>query len=607
MTQVSIAERGRPFAVILLSCWVWLLPVAAGAADGDLSKTEPLFRLERRPVPHDAGAELLTVFGPLATSEAAIDVPLVSVLRDTLGDDNTENNRLRYVWVLTSRRPGLLSRSVAALPFFYRRSSIGKPEDGRPSPVLDLSRTSRDVWAAIAGSLAQVLAFDPNGAVVRTVTRTYRGNVLDRRRSDLTEGLAVLSQLQDAPGARNVLSESERLEIETRLVLARQTLGGLVDPERLPEAYYRQRSRAEQTRAHNWELLRQRAEANGLYFEPLGLGPSKTHALLWVAREDLSDPPDRFDTQFLSISDPYTDPQVAGWSGFTSRHVLDSCAKELIPLALYSLEYPKVPLLLVDFRAPGTPKRRELIRRATEDVIRGVMGVSKWGNWPYLVGSSVVEFVRTRHGATNNGDARLTAYRQTRRWLALDSSLDPEIRTEIQQKLEALGLNPLDESVFEEADIARRQYAALLRYADDPNGLAARLHEDRVGELTAYAHGWKARAGFEMAQLFTFGAVRHQDASKTASDQTSLLTSLDRERRAARELRVLDSIPGSTSPTTGGPSVAHARRELDQLVAAGLQGRSSRMAERVLRQMANGDGRTTYQPSTLPAELALHP
>src|SRR5262249_53338930 len=225
-----------------------------------------------------------------------------------------ENNRLRYVWVLTSRRPGLLSRSVAALPFFYRRSGVGKPEDARPSPVLDLSGTGRDVWTAIAGSLAQVFAFDPSGAVVRTVTRTYRGNVLNRRRSDLTEGLAVLSQLQDASGAGSVLNESERLEIETRLVLARQTLGGLVDPERLPEAYYRQRSRTEQTRAHNWELLRQRAEANGLYFEPLGLGPSKTHALLWVAREDLSDPPDRFDRQFLSISDPYTDPQVVGWS-----------------------------------------------------------------------------------------------------------------------------------------------------------------------------------------------------------------------------------------------------------------------------------------------------
>src|SRR5262245_47243014 len=149
----AIASVPSPslIAIILLACCGWLLPVVAGAADRDLSTPGPLLRLERRPLAHDAGAELLTVFGPLAMSEAATDVPLVSVLRDTLGDDNTENNRLRYVWVLTSRRPGLLSRSVAALPFFYRRSGVGKPEDARPSPVLDLSGTGRDVWTAIAG------------------------------------------------------------------------------------------------------------------------------------------------------------------------------------------------------------------------------------------------------------------------------------------------------------------------------------------------------------------------------------------------------------------------------------------------------------------------
>ena len=43
-------------------------------------------------------------------------------------------------------------------------------------------------------------------------------------------------------------------------------------------------AQTEETRGHNWELLRQRAEANGLYFEPLGLTASRTHALLWVSR-----------------------------------------------------------------------------------------------------------------------------------------------------------------------------------------------------------------------------------------------------------------------------------------------------------------------------------
>ena len=90
------------------------------------------------------------------------------------------------------------------------------------------------------------------------------------------EGLAVLSQLERLPEGKSLLSEQELLEIETRLTLAGKTLGGLVSAEKLPEAYLKQRARTEETRGHNWELLRQRAEANGLYFEPLGLTASRT-------------------------------------------------------------------------------------------------------------------------------------------------------------------------------------------------------------------------------------------------------------------------------------------------------------------------------------------
>jgi len=45
------------------------------------------------------GSELLTVFGRLdgmkATGEVSPEVPLLSVVRDTLGDNNPENDRLR--------------------------------------------------------------------------------------------------------------------------------------------------------------------------------------------------------------------------------------------------------------------------------------------------------------------------------------------------------------------------------------------------------------------------------------------------------------------------------------------------------------------------------
>src|SRR5579871_4213788 len=62
------------------------------------------FRVERRSVA--TGAELLTVFAPLPGADDA-EIPLISVLRDTLGDGEPENDRLRYLWVLTSASPTL--------------------------------------------------------------------------------------------------------------------------------------------------------------------------------------------------------------------------------------------------------------------------------------------------------------------------------------------------------------------------------------------------------------------------------------------------------------------------------------------------------------------
>src|SRR5262245_3441911 len=79
-----------------------------------------ILRLERVEVP--GGAELITVHAKLAGLESDNNdnwVPLVSILRDTLGDNDAENNRLRYVWPLTYTRPTIKQRLADAIPFFY--------------------------------------------------------------------------------------------------------------------------------------------------------------------------------------------------------------------------------------------------------------------------------------------------------------------------------------------------------------------------------------------------------------------------------------------------------------------------------------------------------
>src|SRR5271165_5534625 len=119
-----------------------LIPFMALA--GLAGTTEPAFRVERHPI--GSGCEILTVFGRLPDGKVEPkfdDVPLVSVLRDTLGDENPLNDRLRYVWVLSSAPPSVLQRAASALPFYYWHANAGKNPDRRPVPVIDLGAPAR--------------------------------------------------------------------------------------------------------------------------------------------------------------------------------------------------------------------------------------------------------------------------------------------------------------------------------------------------------------------------------------------------------------------------------------------------------------------------------
>lgn len=581
--------------------WALLVfPVVAVAATPD-------FRVERQPVA--LGAELLTVFSPLPESRG--EIPLVSVLRDTLGDDNPENDRLRYIWVLTSARPTLLQHAAAFIPFFYWRPDLGKNMNRKPAPVLDMGNTSKVVWNSLAQAAVQAAAIDSNGALIRSTTRRYRANLADQRQVNLMEGLAVVSQLQETPEATMQFSEPELLEMQARLSLAGKTLGGLVNAEKLPEAYFKNREQTEERRGHNWELLRQRAEENGLYFEPLGFARSRTHALLWIAKDDLSynsarvpnQPARKFDGRFLGISDPFNDARVKNWTGYTQTRYFDASGRqvdasapdatprELIPLAMYGLEYPKVPLLLVDFRATRKPKNREMLRLAAGDAVSGVLGISKWGNWPYMTAAWTWNFVRTRHGDPNNRTARLRAYTQVRRWLALDNSIDPALRADLQRRLEILGVNPLEESVFEESKIADHQYDALLRYAADPKGLPARLERDRNAEMATHRHGAPARAGLRLARWTSLGIYSHHEMPNSAT----LEAALDRERRAAHQVRFLETVAASSSSPEVVWNIAEVRRAVNELIAMGAPASSAHVVTRIMQQTSDAETRELCQ------------
>ena len=255
-----------------------LLPTISRAQGPNLRATEEsdpatalsqILRLERIEVP--GGAELITVHAKLAGLESTENdnwVPLVSILRDTLGDNNSENNRLRYVWPLTYTRPTTKQRLAAAIPFFYTRVGNKEKLTKTPPPALDLASPESEVWDKIFWVALQNILLDPYGTPIKASTSSYRRNSSDYRRSHIIRALSVLALYQAIKG-ESAFTPAEMATIQARLMLSDKTFGGLVDDSNLQSYYVKKTTQVRDERGHNWELLRQRAEAESLYFEPL--------------------------------------------------------------------------------------------------------------------------------------------------------------------------------------------------------------------------------------------------------------------------------------------------------------------------------------------------
>lgn len=525
----------------------------------DINSSSGKFRIERTHV--QSGAELFTVFGnlhPLAEEQKdEPEVPLISLLRDTLGDQDPENDRLRYVWTFAYTRPTLIQRAAAMLPFYYNRAGNKKRADGEvPQPVADLANGDKVVWQKIFWNALQSIMFDPNGFIIRASSRSYRRNIQDYRKAHIIRALGILALYQAETGEASPFSESEMRDIQARLMLNDKSLGGFVDDIYLHRFYEKQNTQTVDVRGHNWELLRQRAEAEGLYFDPLEMSDgSATHALLWVARSDLELNKNRhFNSRFLNIASPWKDSHLRKWDRYTETWYFDSenrrvdpqtpntIAREMIPISIYGLDHPKIPILLVDFRDGLNPKKREMSRRATEDIARNVLLLSRFGDVYYFLGRAVYDFVTGRRGADINQPSRLRAYSQLKLLTSLSESIDPKLSEEINDRLEKVSLNPMENDVEAEAKLAREQYAALMKYTARPDGLAAQIERDRGQELVALSHGRVARIFFKATNILSFGLYTHRE--KVTPEHRDLLA---KERRIVYHTRFLREVANSST------------------------------------------------------------
>jgi hypothetical protein len=543
------------------------------------NSSDDIFRLERVSVA--GGAELITIHARLdgiQTPERGNWVPLVTVLRDTLGDASPENDRLRYVWPLTYTRPTIGQRLSGAVPFLYSRVGSRKSASEKaPPPVLDLAATDCDVWNKIFWTALQSLLLDPYGIPVKASTRSYRQNSSDYRKSHIIRALSVLSLYEAVAGPESAptFSQSELAEIQARLKLTDKTFGGLVSELNLQRYNERQITDLRDTRGHNWELLRQRAEAESLFFEPLQMPDgSTTHALLWVAKSDLiANQGKRYDGRFLNIASPWTDKRLLDWPGYSETRAVDSENRsvspetpgarvtELVPLALYGLDSPKIPTLLVDFRDTFNPKKRELSGRVLQDVTRNVLSVSRYGDLPYFLGRTLFDFVTGRRGMDINQPSRLRTYSQLKLLLSLNQSLNPELREQLGNRLERVSLNPMENDVDVEAKLATEQYAALLAYAKRPDGLPQKLDRDRRAEMGQLAHGGARQTLFRLANILSFGTYTHREKASP-----ELESRLDLARRFAYHTHFLREVANSSPQIDVTWDLSEVRRSLQFIV-----------------------------------------
>ncbi|MGH9694855.1 MAG: hypothetical protein ACRD5Z_11970, partial [Bryobacteraceae bacterium] len=305
--------------------------------------------------PAGESAQLLTLFcrpcGP--ATEVRRNLPLLAVLRDTLGDENDGNDRITYVWLLSYSRPTVGQRLLSAIPFFYWHVGHGSSHVGKGDikPFFNLRAPRHPVLTQVGRDILQYTTLDPMIMPVRATSRAYRTNELNHERLYLEEAISYLRQAPSSNGPAE-LSNAELNTVIARLELRKKLLGGLVGQHHATKLGEASGFEQERNRSRNWELLRNSAERTGLVFEPVALGgTTDQYAVLWLPPEPSRSRKERYSTnlrptwKLLGIEDPWRE---------TNRTRPDR-----IPLAFYSLNYPDQPLLLIDFRDKSRTRRHE--------------------------------------------------------------------------------------------------------------------------------------------------------------------------------------------------------------------------------------------------------
>jgi hypothetical protein len=558
----------------------------------------------------DGSAELLTLFCHECedAGNSGRDIPLVSVLRDTLGTTEPQDERISYVWLLTYSQPNFAKRVLSAVPFFYWKIGDGSEKVGRHDlkPLMNLSLPQRSVVSSTMRNVVQWTVLDPVSMPVRASSRSYQSNNLDHERLHLEE---AESYLQSAPASNDEtgLNQKELNTVIARLELRKSMLGDFVSAGRAPEFGEEANLEQERIRARNWELLRQCADKTGLLFEPINLaGANNQYAIVWFP-VDRSAPPEgtRLEPiwKLLNLKDPYPQREDILTEPRYTR-TLNGQTEQMIPLGVYSLTYPKMPLLMIDFRDGTHLKRHELTQRAVNEITSGVIGISHFTNWYYYIGADLYDFYASRRGTAMNQQERLTSYSKFRVALALDRTLDPSLRTAMQQRVNSFSVNPLETAPSKELLAAVQRYDLLQEAArSEDSPLLHRLEKDRRNELARFEANKSEQARDGIFHYATFGLY----TPRAKGDD--FLERLDRCRRVDYNLTFLDGLEAAGTQPEVAYDPVRIQRAVSQLTALlpEIDSRATRQhAEQTLEKLQGLSSDSQLKAQCLTALDFLH-
>ncbi len=562
----------RWIALLLAVLVFWpVTPAIAGSEPEPAAASPERLRVERTSLA--SGAEILTIFGSPSTGA---DAPIVAILNDTLGDDDPANDQLRYVWVFTYCPPSLKQKVLACIPFYYVRSSTRVAKPGSTPPVIhDFSKYRRSAWKNLAFYGAQLTLIDPAGLLFRAGSRTYLRNEDAYRGAHLENALSVIEAVRSTPDSDEFREQSADASLG-QLVM-RGKVGAFLSDSHLSEAARAHASSSRKNVGRNWEMLRQRSEEEGLYFESIQSTSSlPTHAVVWVSLDEVSRSPREreFNSRFLNISSPWSDSRLRQWEGYTRQFYVEPSGRysaepaagstpvEMVPLAVYGLDFPRIPALLVDFRSLFNPRSREVSGRAIDDVGQYLLDATPFGDAKYFLLKRFWGMFSRRKGIDISQPTRATAYAQLATLVALEDALDPQLNAIVIDALDKLRTNPLQSRWDSEGAAARTQYESLMAAAES-GAIDRRLERDRASERMRIEHGVLGRAFRRVASVASFGLYRPKADSLETRERYALA------RAMRTHVALLEEIAATPSPIDVAWAPQKYRAALDFVVAHG--------------------------------------